>query len=64
MTDLLDSHLRAACNAASRGSVRLTESKLLDDLEVIMAVPERRTRGRTEGEIKRRGGCCRQVKER
>lgn len=46
------------------GRLRLTESKLLDDLEVIMAVPERRTRRRTEGEIKRCGGCCGQVKGR
>lgn len=42
--------------------MRLTESKLFDDLEVIMTVPERRTQRRTE--IKRHGEWCGQVKGR
>lgn len=39
--------------------MRLTESKLFGDLELIMTVPERRTQRRTE--IKRHGEWCRQV---
>lgn len=47
--------MRLACNAASRGSVRLTESKLFDDLSVIMTIQERRTQEDRETD-KRRGG--------
>lgn len=43
--------------------MRLTESKLFDDLEVIMTVQKRRTQRRTEREIKRHGEWCGRVKE-
>lgn len=40
---------------------RVTESGLLDDLQVIMTAAQRRTRGRTV--IKRWWGWCGQVRE-